>query len=315
MADGRQGENGVKERLEIAIDVAMEEGLAALLAEETLAGRVHSVFRNVINWREDRSGRLYCLTSSQVDCAHETVVTSLPSLEGQEVPPGTPVVLGARMLSLGEEARLAFRSLRTLPLCLAPWPADTRPLQRALRDCLLQLRRKGMPGGMLAPAEPQSGDAQLMISKLTQGRGAMEAAVRSGDEGAFLAAARGLLGLGYGLTPSGDDYLSGLLLTFHIPGGPLWSWAEAGGKVAAFAAASTTDIGAWEIRHAAEGWPRENIAAFLKSMFTGEGTYSQKLDKILSIGSLSGTDLATGILSGVALALEAAGGCCATLDR
>ena len=46
-------------------------------------------------------------------------------------------------------------------------------------------------------------------------RSAMGVAVRRRDAAAFLEAARGLVGLGEGLTPAGDDYLVGALAALH----------------------------------------------------------------------------------------------------
>ncbi len=46
-------------------------------------------------------------------------------------------------------------------------------------------------------------------------RSAMSLAIRRRDADGFLAAARGLVGLGEGLTPAGDDYLVGALAALH----------------------------------------------------------------------------------------------------
>lgn len=295
-------------RCEIAAEITVESGLWQQLAGEVLTGTVHSVFHNVINWREEKSGRLHCLTSSRVDCAYETIVTDLPSLEELEVSPGTPVILGAKLVRFGGEIQLVFRSVQSLRLELPPWPEEAGAVSKALADCEEYLQREGKRGGML-PLTPVGGQdpfAQATCRGLQLGRAAAEAAVRRGDRQAFRIAAQELLGLGQGLTPSGDDYLSGLLLTFHLPGGPLYHWADIGGQVAQLSAAYTTDMGVWEIQHAARGWVRENMAAFLRDLFAGDETYGINLQKILSIGSLSGTDLATGLLAGITLALEAA---------
>lgn len=70
------------------------------------------------------------------------------------------------------------------------------------------------------------GFGKALAQSLQNGRTAAEEAVRSKNVQAFLEEAETLLGLGYGLPPSGDDYLSGLLLTLHIPGGPLENWVQ-----------------------------------------------------------------------------------------
>ncbi|MFT4105862.1 MAG: DUF2877 domain-containing protein [Lacrimispora sp.] len=288
----------------ITADVTLEEGLKQTLAKGEMAGIIHSVFCNVINWREEKTGCLYCLTSSKIDAAHETAVTSLLTLEYLNAAPGMSVRFGLWGISFDGELKVTFRSVRTVTLALPQWPSHTGPLAAALPNCERRLKEQGSPGGMLPHCQAK-GFGKALAQSLQNGRAAAEEAVRNKNVQAFLEAAEALLGLGYGLTPSGDDYLSGLLLTLHIPGGPLEDWAKIGRTVANVAEVSTTDIGAWELNHAARGLPRQDMAGFLESLFAGDGAYVTYLDKIISVGSLSGTDIATGILAGLRLALEA----------
>ncbi|WP_333651729.1 DUF2877 domain-containing protein [Lacrimispora sp.] len=290
---------------DITADVTLEEGLKQTLLKGELAGIIHSVFCNVINWQEEKTGRLYCLTSSKIDAAYETAVTSLPTLEYLNAAPGMPVRFGLWGISFDGELKVTFRSVRTVTLTLPQWPSHAGPLAAALPNCERRLKEQGSPGGMLPDCHAK-GFGKALAQSLQSGRAAAEKAVRSKNVQAFLEAAEALLGLGYGLTPSGDDYLSGLLLTLHIPGGPLEDWAKIGRTVADVAAVSTTDIGAWELNHAARGMPRQDMVDFLESLFAGDGAYVPYLDKIISVGSLSGTDIATGLLAGLMLALESA---------
>lgn len=110
------------------------------------------------------------------------------------------------------------------------------------------------------------------------------------------AAVAGLMGLGGGLTPLGDDVLAGWLATGvatqHGALGPI-RWA-----VALSARERTTTLSATLLTYAARG---ECIPAFrdlLGGMATGDpGLVEQSLDDVLAIGDTSGSGLVLGALT------------------
>jgi hypothetical protein len=130
----------------------------------------------------------------------------------------------------------------------------------------------------------------------------------SGDSAGASSAALRLLGLGPGLTPSGDDLLMGLLAVCR--------WTEAKSESAALAGpplakavlsqapSVTTRLSARLLAHAAEGLlyePAMSLAACL---------FSARLDRIepaasrlFLIGHSSGIDMAVGLLVGARLCL------------
>ena len=114
-----------------------------------------------------------------------------------------------------------------------------------------------------------------------------------------------LVGLGPGLTPSGDDYLVGLFAVLNIDGSPCQGWLNGGGDVLAGAEQLTNAISLAALTEAASGRVRESIQALIESLMHGtpEGLVDP-LSRVLAIGSTSGADLVAGILAGLELNLQ-----------
>ncbi|EDU57919.1 DUF2877 domain-containing protein [Providencia stuartii] len=117
---------------------------------------------------------------------------------------------------------------------------------------------------------------------------------------------RQFIGLGIGLTPSGDDYLVGLmafLLLKHHPAQCLHPFFEQGIR---HAKEATTKVSAITLEKAVNRHYRENLLQLLHILVTANTNdakpYSQ-LQKILDIGSSSGSDMLLGIRDALYLTL------------
>jgi hypothetical protein len=123
---------------------------------------------------------------------------------------------------------------------------------------------------------------------------------------AAAAEARGLIGLGIGLTPSGDDFLVGLSAALAAVGHP---WA--GSFAADYAEAArgrTTPISEALMDCAARGWYGGQLHDLLGSILTGcERSVQDQLMAMMGWGATSGVDGLLGVLLGVALAIETMG--------
>ncbi|MGX1676197.1 DUF2877 domain-containing protein [Streptomyces sp. NPDC055400] len=108
-------------------------------------------------------------------------------------------------------------------------------------------------------------------------------------------AARALLGLGPGLTPSGDDILCGALLASRAWGGPLAPLSDA----VADASRRTPLLSAALLRHAERGECVPQAHAFLQAL-SGAGPpleLEPAVRELLAVGHHSGGDLARGVLA------------------
>lgn len=112
-----------------------------------------------------------------------------------------------------------------------------------------------------------------------------------------------LIGLGPGLTPSGDDVIGGALIVLHLLGEDkardvLWVALEPHAKTA------TGDISFAHLEAAAEGLGHESIHRIANALMTGGGKLREKLDAVHAIGHTSGWDALVGIVAALEAWLE-----------
>ncbi|MER7546002.1 DUF2877 domain-containing protein [Actinomadura sp.] len=146
----------------------------------------------------------------------------------------------------------------------------------------------------------------------------LAAACAAGDLADAVEAAERIVGLGPGLTPSGDDILCGLLVSLRLVGGAVRHGEAAvrmadwiGAAVTADAGTRTTALAATLLHCAAAGGAGAEVAAVLRFVGGHEppgGAGQSAVRRLLSVGHTSGADLAHGVLAGcrAALALSAA---------
>lgn len=136
-----------------------------------------------------------------------------------------------------------------------------------------------------------------------------------GDRPAAVAAAEQLLGLGPGLTPSGDDVLSGFLLALrHLAPAaaagralnrPLRAGRTAAAddaawlasRITALAPGRTTDLSAALLGHAARGDGCAQAVELINAV-AGNSPVGPALARLLAVGHTSGADLGLGVLAG-----------------
>ncbi|SDH43196.1 DUF2877 domain-containing protein [Nonomuraea jiangxiensis] len=125
-------------------------------------------------------------------------------------------------------------------------------------------------------------------------------------------AAEQLVGLGPGLTPSGDDVLAGLLVTLRQLGAAagveraVWLAGWLAAAVTFDAGTRTTPISATLLHCAARGEASPEVSAVLRAVAAGQGL-EPALRRLHRLGHTSGADLAQGIAIGVSAVLSLGG--------
>ncbi|MFC7583476.1 DUF2877 domain-containing protein [Nonomuraea antimicrobica] len=148
------------------------------------------------------------------------------------------------------------------------------------------------------------------------GDGAVELLADSCAKGWLLGvvtAAERLVGLGPGLTPSGDDVLAGLLVALRHLGAAagtrraVWlaDWLAA--TVTYDARTRTTPISATLLHCAAKGEASPEVIAVLRGV-AGRQALEPALRRLHRLGHTSGADLAQGVTIGVRAVLSLSGG-------
>jgi hypothetical protein len=134
----------------------------------------------------------------------------------------------------------------------------------------------------------------------------------AGDLALAVDAAERIVGLGPGLTPSGDDILAGLLVSLHAFGGSLPGGGAAirladwlGAAVTAHADTRTTALSATLLHCAARGQAALEVTAVLRGI-AGQAELRPAVRRLLGAGHTSGADLTWGLLAGSRAALALA---------
>jgi hypothetical protein len=116
--------------------------------------------------------------------------------------------------------------------------------------------------------------------------------------------AQRLIGLGPGLTPSGDDFLTGLLVTLNwaspAAGAELDWISPFGRQVVELSHGQTTAVSQHQLRFAAHGEADEVTLKAVVEMLWGECGESASVEALLEVGHSSGADT----LSGICVAME-----------
>lgn len=192
--------------------------------------------------------------------------------------PGAPVTVGARDIVTGAEHYRLARTWRTAVPVI-------RPCRQALAVLVDRL------------TDVEIGVSEPRVRALAVGLAAGEPR----------AAVRGLVGLGRGLTPGGDDVLAGTMIGLRAVGRTVLL-QQVRRAVGADIADRTTAISVDLLRLAATGQAGLESLAVLGAIHAAQRSscgaghldaLTAAIDKLLAIGHTSGADLATGLLIGL----------------
>ncbi len=287
--------------------VSIDTAFLQLLRHGRFRARVHSVFERVINV-EHESGELFTLACRDVDNAPSTAILDLAGFGAIDVAAGDVVVCDTERMRVGDRLSIALTAASPWECTLAAYPAVASNLQANLRSLQTRIEDLGAAGGMLASRAPASAFEAAVTALLEQHAARLARSLSRSDFAAACRHAKGMFGLGPGLTPSGDDFLVGLFAVLNIPASPCHGWLGGGADVLAGAERSTNAISLAALTQAARGRVRESIAALIEHLMYGapEGLVTP-LQRVLSIGSTSGTDIVAGIRCGFELNISQEG--------
>lgn len=250
----------------------MSRAVAARLdAGSGTLGHVHSVFERAINLQWPDGSLLALHGSGPLLAPFAASVDHVEPLRWLRI--GTPVTIGAR--------RLVAEGLSI------PWP------RAEVVDCSVD------PAGGRGGRSPRHlrhwrgrHSASLDSAPGVAGRARLAAAIRERDAARLIAGAGTLLGLGDGLTPSGDDCLVGALAVLHYVDRE-WLPPSAVGAIAGSARERTTTIGREFVLHALAGRFSEPVLAVLHAISPDE--QRRAVARLARLGATSGADTLCGM--------------------
>jgi hypothetical protein len=265
-------------------------------------GRVHSVFARVVNMVHDDS-RLYTLAAGDLDDAPNTaVLEGVASFAAFDLAVGDPVRGDAQRLQVGDGLAVVLTAASAWTGALPRYPATPSALCANLCCLRAELPRLGAGGGTMTSPTGSGTFDHAVTTLLEQRVDRLSAALEQCDLADAVQHARAMLGLGPGLTPSGDDFLVGLFAVFNVAGSPCHGWLRGGREVLDGAEDATHAISLAALTEAAAGRVRASITALIAHLLHGlPGSLPVPLRRVLAIGSTSGADIVAGIRCGLEL--------------
>jgi hypothetical protein len=288
--------------------ISVDDHLLGRVLRGGLAGEIHSTFDSVVNISVP-SG-LITVAARHLDNAPNTVVIDSASMSPLRAR------LGGRVVAHGP--RLVCPGHFSIDLDgAAIWHADLPDLSAVVQSQRLEqmvtelerlVDREGQPGG-IRPRRGAQGTIEQEVSRvLDLAAHALVRSLAAGDLAAAIAWAERLIGLGPGLTPSGDDFVTGLAAVIASPGTrmhALLPWVQELVRDSE----PRTNVISWTAMHeAAHGRVRESITAVLRAVAAGDPeALRPAARKVIRIGKTSGTDIVTGVQAGLHLEKELRG--------
>ena len=271
--------------------LVMSTAIAPCLTTTNVIGRVHSVFRAALN----------------VELGNELVTFATPSTgalpNGVVVDPAADldVPLGAVVWGDGHAVHCLHLTVELngaeqwSPLLgrHGPFP----PLAEVRGPLATALRRRGSSTGF-TPLLWQVAQPELPSPESRASSAIVDVvrAVAEADIGAVVAGARRLVGLGEGLTPSGDDFLIGFAAALRAADHPMHaSFAAACYELAR---GRTTFVAEMFYRYAARGAFSARIHRLVSSLSNAAVDLTSELELALAWGASSGADCLLGVLLG-----------------
>lgn len=179
----------------------------------------------------------------------------------------------------------------------APLIETTLQEQQQRMDALVQRLRSLDPlKGWLFLAEPANLKPDSEAGLIQEMTNHFLGCVQKSDLPGALEYGSSILGRGGGLTPSGDDWLSGFLL-YHARTGQMNPFmVSLGQAITALAFESTTTISANRVEAACQGWSEELFLEVVDSLMVSDAILSdQNVERLVNFGHSSGVDTCVGI--------------------
>jgi hypothetical protein len=274
-------------------------------------GFVHSAFNRTFNIKCLENGDLYTIACRKLDNGPNTLIIDVNNMKLLEIEVNDWVRIENNHLNIGDKLIVSIDKAYTWESVLPIFPSNVEILKRNVKKMKEFINIHGVGGGIKKNFKPQN-PFEAEVSNMLEKRTLLLLNELLNDQISYaLPHAVSLIGLGPGLTPSGDDFLTGLFTTFNIKNSPFYPYRSFCEDVLKRARTLTNDISYMTLKKAANGKVRESIISLLNAILVEDDQdLILSLNKLLNIGSSSGTDIAYGIVFGMEAAIRAGGKVC-----
>jgi hypothetical protein len=285
-----------------------QAAVSLLAAQQEVIGRVHSCYARIINVRTPGGRLLTCqgegLLQAPLGLALATDVAVL----------GTRLPIGALVVQDMPTARYYPAALRLRCIDARVWDGQV-PAQPGLTPSALAGMAYGLadwlcrhtPGRGLTPLLLALEHGPMGLSTTNAVAYTALAPLWAGPQESVVATlltlVKALVGLGEGLTPSGDDFLVGLLAVLHLTGSLPW---RAGSPVhtqfCQCVRLGTSQLSGEFLRCAFEGHFAEPLVMLMRALCTpASDAWPAHAATLAAVGHSSGVDAMVGIALGCRL--------------
>ncbi|WP_391117613.1 DUF2877 domain-containing protein [Psychrobacillus sp. L3] len=265
-----------------------------------LSGFVHSTFKRTLNIQCLEDGELYTIACNEIDNGPNTLIIDLASFEDMNINAYDEVYSDNNIISIGNKMSITIDRTKSWESILPTYPTNTDVLKKNIKIMKQYIEIHGKSGGIKSKSVNESPFEQEMSKMIQERKGLLTDELVKKQLHHAVPHAVSLLGLGPGLTPSGDDFLVGLFTSFHLKNSSFVNYQWFFEEIERAARTATNEISYIAIKKASVGKIRESIIVLVNALLEeNEEQLILSLKKVLNIGSSSGTDIALGILTGL----------------
>lgn len=270
-------------------------GLAKKALTEGCEGRVMGITSRGVFLNTGR--RILFVTDADYRSPYNIQLSSNRRQFDQFTPADTWTYSNGELVFLDKDIRIDIKGAILWQPAPAPVMETTLPEQSRRMEAILQHMLELDPGkGWLYLVETSDLAAGSEASLIHEMTARFLDSVKNSDLEGTLKAGRSILGRGGGLTPSGDDWISGFLLYFARTGQQSEFIRTLGRSLTDQAFESTTMISANRIEAACQGWSEELFLEIVDSLLVSDAEVSSlKIERLVNFGHSSGVDTCVGI--------------------
>lgn len=264
---------------------------------------IHSVFARTINIVV--GNQLYTIAINELDNAPATLVVDLVGFEKFNFTVDDTVILVNSKIKISNIMSIDLNSASIWKSSLPHYPINDEQLKSNLQFSKKFIIKKGKADWLRGINPNQTLFYNEMGRMLRERTSNLMFSFLYEDLTVNIENAMKLVGLGQGLTPSGDDFLVGIMLAFSTIENEMLHKEKWASQVVKESEKKTNVISYSALKYAEIGETRESIALLIQALFTQKTeVVEQELLNVMTIGSSSGTEITWGIISGLLLTLK-----------
>lgn len=271
---------------------------------ETVVGKVHSIFNTVINVLSSDQNNLLTIALDEVvpsPWMMKTTDNDLFELMKSKIAIGDSVILSKDFIIKINQIEWNYKNAISSYTKINKKNSSERILSNSFSDTIYQfIKEQGKDSGLVSAWDKYlneefdaDADKNIYVKSYLQAIRKMNEAIKNENNNAVLKHSYKLIGLGLGLTPSGDDFLLGCLAVWHYFESPLVEsfkeseWIENVKK-------RSTLVSTFMLENGVNGYVNHALGDLL--MHHQEKDLSAYLSSFLKIGATSGTDMLIGVI-------------------